>query len=233
MRHPRTGLFVTLEGGEGTGKTTQAEALRSLLQERGLRVTVTREPQGTELGRRLWRHIVKGGLSPQAELFLFLAARAQHVAEVIRPALERGEVVICDRYGDSTLAYQGYGRGLDLKALQHLNDAATGGLRPDFTVLLDLPVKKGLARAEERQTPVRRTRVGKAGGGRRRKEPPQDSIGGEKEEFHERVRRGYLALAAGEPERWLVADATLPWEDTSQYILRHMERLLVAPGGAR
>jgi dTMP kinase len=238
---PVTGLFITLEGGEGTGKTTQARALREHLEERGLRVTVTHEPQGTELGRRLWRHIAKGGLSPEAEFFLFLAARTQHVAEVIRPALERGEVVICDRFTDSTLAYQGYGRGLDLATLERLNEVAAQGLKPDFTVLLDLPVKKGLARARDRtpsqarakaprpaaQPPARFRRAQSS----RSVEP--DSIGSETEDFHERVRRGYLALAAREPGRWLVADATLPWSDTSDYILRHLERFLPGSGGSR
>lgn len=220
MKRRRTALLITLEGTGGTGKTTQAQALQSNLEKRGLRVTATREPQGTELGRRLWRHIAKGGLSPEAELFLFLAARAQHVTEVVRPALERGRVVICDRFTDSTLAYQGYGRGLDLAALQHLNDVAAQGLKPDFTVLFDLPVKKGLARAQ-----------GRAGGpGGRVKRSAQDSIGGETEEFHERVRRGYLALAAREPERWLIADAALPSTETSTYILRHLERFLGEPG---
>jgi dTMP kinase len=233
-----TGLFITLEGGEGTGKTTQARALQAQLEGRGLRVTVTREPQGTELGRRLWRHIAKGGLSPHAELFLILAARAQHVTEVIRPALERGEVVICDRFTDSTLAYQGYGRGLDLATLERLNKVAAQGLKPDFTVLLDLPVKKGLARAQ-----------GRAAGLWRQKEPAQpsvsprpeaqpegsvepDSIGSETEDFHERVRRGYLALAAREPGRWLVADATLPVPETSAYIMRHLERFLPGSGAS-
>lgn len=237
---PVGGLFITFEGGEGTGKTTQARALRSRLEERGLRVTVTREPLGTELGRRLWRYIARGGLSPEAELFLFLAARVQHVSEVIRPALERGDVVICDRFTDSTLAYQGCGRGLDMATLERLNEIAAQGLKPDFTILLDLPVGKGLARARERIPP----RPASGGGGRRpqRAQPgrpaagraaAQDSIGGETEEFHERVRRGYLALAAKDPGRWLVADATLSWADTSQYILRHLERLLPAPGASR
>ena len=231
-----SGLFITLEGGEGTGKTTQARALSSHLEKRGLQVTVTREPQGTELGRRLWRHIAKGGLSPEAELFLFLAARAEHLAEVIRPALERGEVVICDRFTDSTLAYQGYGRGLDLPTLGRLNEVAAQGLRPDLTILLDLPVEKGLTRARER--PARPAggapaRARTAGPKPSPRATVEDSIGDEKEEFHERVRRGYLALAAREPGRWLVADAALPWTDTSDYILRHLERFLPGLGGSR
>ena len=226
MKRRTRGLFITLEGGEGTGKTTQARALQAHLEERGFRVTVTREPRGTELGRRLWRHIAKGGLSPEAELFLILAARAQHVAEVVRPALERGEVVICDRFTDSTLAYQGYGRGLDLASLQRLNEVAAQGLTPDFTVLLDLPVPQGLARARERAPS--RARADATGASPRA--AAQDSIGGETEEFHERVRRGYLALAARERERWLIADGALPSTETSAYILRHLERFLREPG---
>jgi dTMP kinase len=225
VKHRRKGLLITLEGGEGTGKTTQAQALGSYLKRRGFPVTVTREPQGTELGRALWQHIVDGGLSPQAELFLILAARAQHVSEVVRPALERGDVVISDRFTDSTLAYQGYGRGLDLAGLERLNDITTQGLRPDFTVLFDLPVKKGLARAEGRAGEQGKARVR-----RERKEPPQDSIGGESAEFHERVRRGYLALAAREPKRWLIADATMSPSEMSGYIMGHLDQFLSASG---
>jgi dTMP kinase len=220
VKQKHKGLLITLEGGEGTGKTTQAQALRSHLERRGFPVTVTREPQGTELGRKLWQHIVEGGLSPQAELFLILAARAQHVNEVVRPALERGLVVISDRFTDSTLAYQGYGRGLDLAGLERLNDITTQGIRPDFTVLFDLPVREGLARAQERASgPKGRT-----------KRPVQDSIGGESAEFHERVRRGYLALAAREPRRWLIADATMSPSEMSEYILGHLDRFLSASG---
>lgn len=236
MKRRSRGLFITLEGGEGTGKTTQARALQAHLERRGYRVTLTREPRGTELGRRLWRHIAKGGLSPEAELFLILAARAQHVAEVVRPALERGEVVVCDRFTDSTLAYQGYGRGLDLTSLQRLNEVAAQGVEPDFVILLDLPVQRGLARARER--PARptggvpsRAKAGAAGASPRA--TAQDSIGGETEEFHERVRRGYLALAAREPERWLIADGALPSTETSGYIMRHLERFLGEPGKSR
>ncbi len=226
MKRRSRGLFITLEGGEGTGKTTQARALQAHLEGRGFRVTITREPRGTELGRRLWRHIAKGGLSPEAELFLILAARAQHVAEVIRPALERGEVVVCDRFTDSTLAYQGYGRGLDLASLQRLNEVAAQGVEPDFVILLDLPVQRGLARARERAP----SRAKASAPGASPRAAAQDSIGGETEEFHERVRRGYLALAAREPKRWLIADGALPSTETSAYILRHLERFLREPG---
>jgi dTMP kinase len=208
MTSPRGGLFITLEGGEGSGKSSQAQALRALVEGAGHSVTVTREPAGCPLGRRV-RELLSDAsleLDARSELFLFVAQRAQHAAEVIRPALERGEVVICDRFGDSSVAYQGYGRGLDPDDVRLANRIATQGLVPDLTVLLDVPVDMGLGR--------------KAG------ESAPDRIGQEGAEFHERVRQGYLAMAAEEPERFLIVDGTLPPDEITRTIWRRLEPLL-------
>ena len=201
------GTLVTLEGGEGSGKSSQANALATLMREHDYEVTITREPAGTKLGE-----IVKGifqrgvTVTPGAELLLFEAARAQHVQEVIRPALERGNVILCDRYTDSTLAYQGYGRGLSLDHLRAVNHIATGGLPPHFTILLDLPPEIGLARKNH--------------------EPLGDSIGKESLEFHQRVRAGYLELAQREPKRMVVVDASLPEDQVTQATWQHLQRFL-------
>ena len=185
-----TGLFITLEGGEGSGKSTQADLLARALEAWGRRVVSLREPGGTQLGEELRQLLLhrQTAMSPAAELLLFLAARAELVQSVIRPALAEGAIVICDRFSDSTFAYQGYGRGLDLDELRRLNAYATGGLTPDLTVLLDLPVEAG----------------------RGRKQRDEDAFQREDDAFHERVRQGYLELARQEPDRWLVLDGTLP-----------------------
>jgi dTMP kinase len=188
------GLFITFEGGDGSGKSTQARLLGERLTTAGYPVTLTQEPAGTEVGRLAWEGIARGGLEPHTELFLFLAARSDHTARVIAPALEAGGIVVCDRFADSTVAYQGYGRGLDLRLVHRLNRLATKGIRPDLIFLLDLPVEEGLMRQ------------GKAGHDR-------DAIGRETVEFHERVRRGYHALAATEPRRWAVLDALRPQDE--------------------
>jgi len=208
MTSARRGLFISLEGGEGAGKSTQAQALKALLEAKGRSVTVTREPAGCPLGQRA-RELLNNPsleLDARSELLLFVAARDQHVAEVIRPALERGEVVICDRFDDSSVAYQGYGRGLSVEDVRLANRIATHGLVPDLTVLLDVPVEMGLARKRGENAP--------------------DRIGQEGAEFHERVRQGYLAMAGEEPERFLVVDATLPAEEITRTIWRRLEPLL-------
>jgi dTMP kinase len=208
MASARQGLFITLEGGEGSGKSSQAQALKTLLERAGRTVTVTREPAGCPLGQRV-RELLNDPslkLDASSELFLFVALRAQHVAEVIRPALQRGENVICDRFGDSTVAYQGYGRSLSPDDVRLVNRMATRGLVPDLTVLLDAPVETGLARKQGESVP--------------------DRIGQEGAAFHERVRQGYLAMAAQEPERFLVVDATLPPEEITRTIWRRLEPLL-------
>jgi len=208
MAAARRGPFITLEGGEGSGKSSQAQALKALLEDAGHSVTVTREPAGCPLGQRA-RELLNDPsleLDAQSELLLFAAARAQHVAAVIRPALEHDDVVICDRFGDSSVAYQGYGRGLSLEDVRLANRIATHGLVPDLTVLLDVPVETGLGR--------------KAG------ESGPDRIGQETVEFHERVRQGYLAMAGEEPERFLVVDGTIPPEEITRAIWRRLEPLL-------
>ncbi|MBM4445199.1 MAG: dTMP kinase [Chloroflexi bacterium] len=184
-------LFITFEGGEGCGKSTQARALYRRLARSGVSVMLTREPGGTPLGEQTRRQLKRAQdlpISPLAELFLVAAARAQLVREAIRPGLERNITVICDRYTDSTLAYQGYGRGLDLDAIRTVNDIASGGLAPDLVVLLDIPVDVGLAR---------------------KKAPGRDRFESAGTAFHHRVRRGYRAMARADRKRWLMVDGTL------------------------
>ncbi len=195
---PARGVLITLEGGEGSGKSTQAQALAERLRANGYAVRLTEEPGGTSLGRWIWEFFQgkvlprKDAPAARAELLLFEAARAQHVAEVLRPALDAGAIVVCDRFTDSTVAYQGYGRGLSLADIETCNQIACAGLKPDLTLLLDLPAEAGLARAE------RAHRSGKL----------HDAIGGESLAFHRRVRAGFLALARQEPERVKVLDAS-------------------------
>ena len=191
---PARGWFITIEGPEGAGKTTQAARLEAWLLEAGVRVLRTREPGGTSLGEHLRDLLLAAdaqaiAIDPWADALLFNAARRQLVAEVIRPALDNGITVVCARFADSTLAYQGYGSGLDLGKLRGLESVATDGLRPDLTVLLDLPVEVGLARKTEA---VDQTRF----------ETRFDV------DFHRRVRAGFLALSAAEPERFAVIDAS-------------------------
>ena len=188
--------FITFEGIEGSGKTTQIRLLMDWLQQRQVRALLTREPGGTGIGeqiRSLLLNPANTEMTPEAEILLFSAARAQIVRQVIRPRLAEGWVVICDRFADSTLAYQGYGHGLPLQDLLSITQFATGGLWPDLTVYLDLDVETGLRR--KAATPEEWNRM------------EAQAV-----EFHQRVREGYLQLAAQDPERWLVLDATLPVE---------------------
>lgn len=185
-----SGFFITFEGGEGVGKTTQIEVLSARLEAQGHEVVCMREPGGTRVGDRVRAVLLdtaNAGMDPWAEVFLYEACRAQLVRERIVPALERGAVVLCDRFTDSTLAYQGYGRGLDLEALRTLNARATDGLAPHATVVLDLPCEEGIERA---------TRHG------------ADRLESEDGGFHARVKEGFLAQAASEPERVCVVDAS-------------------------
>lgn len=202
--------FLTLEGIEGSGKSTQ---LRLLQQRYGAALILTQEPGGTAIGQEVRRVLLARrpeAMSAETELLLYFADRAQHVAETIRPALKRGATVVSDRYVDSSLAYQGYGRRLSLEVIAQLAQIATGGLRPDMTVLLDVPVDIGLAR------------VGKRGEG--------DRLESERREFHERVRAGYHALVAGDPQRWLILDGSAPASEICQKIAERGERQGVLPG---
>jgi dTMP kinase len=195
---PRRGLFVTLEGPDGSGKTAQAERIRAAVAADGWRVLLVREPGGTAAGERIRAILMDRAessvhLTQRADALLFMAARAQLVERVIEPALAEGTVVISDRYLDSTLAYQGYGGELGLEELLPVGRFATGGLRPDLTILFDVPVEVGLARKSAAEV--------------NRFEAHFDHA------FHERVRAGYLALAADDPDRYVVIDASAPEPD--------------------
>jgi dTMP kinase len=204
------GVFIAFEGGEGAGKTTQARLLAIWLRDQGFDVVMTGEPGATKTGMRL-RALLLGketsGLSGHAEALLYAADRAQHVAEVVRPALQRGAIVVTDRYIDSSLAYQGVGRELRVKEISAVNRWATGGLMPDLTILLDVPADIGLGRFAS----------------------PADRIESEPREFHERVRRGFRALADAEPHRYLVIDATDSQTEISRRIHDRVRAILPDP----
>ncbi len=208
------GLFITFEGVEGSGKSFQARALYRKLSGLAIPALLTHEPGGTPPGERISR-LLKWAqdtdISPLTELLLFNASRAQLVDEVIRPALESGQVVICDRFSDSTMAYQSYGRGLDPETVRNTNNTATAGLKPDLTILLDIPVEKGFAR---------------------KKDDKYDRFEQEDIVFHRNVGEGYLRLAEAEPERWLVIDGgkskekikKIIWQRVSQRLSSHMDK---------
>jgi dTMP kinase len=201
------GLFITFEGGEGCGKSTQSRLLLKKLEQQNIPAVLTHEPGGTALGNELRRTLKRqrdSSISPQAELFLLAASRAQLVAELIRPALEEGKVVLCDRFTHSTMVYQGYGRGLDFTAIKMVNNMATRNLNPDLIILLDISPEQGLAR----------------------KQSLKDRFELEDLSFHRRVREGYLKMAAAEPDRWLVIDASLPKGKIAEIIWDRVSRLL-------
>jgi dTMP kinase len=201
------GPFIIFEGGEGCGKSTQSKLLLKKLKQQNIPVILTHEPGGTALGNELRKVLKrKGGssISPRAELFLFAASRAQLVAEVIRPALQEGRVVICDRFTSSTLVYQGYGRELGLNAIEVVNNMATENLKPDLIILLDISPEQGLAR----------------------KRSSTDRFELEGLSFHRRVREGYLKMAAAEPDRWLVIDSSLPKGEVAEIIWDRVSQLL-------
>lgn len=185
-------MFITLEGPEGSGKTSQLPELAEFLRANGHNVLVTREPGGTPVGdqiREILMNLQNDSIIPRTEILLFLAARAQHVEALIRPALAAGKIVVCDRFGDSTLAYQGFGHKTDLETLQTLLDFSTAGLKPDLTLLVDVPVEVGMTRKRANSSEWNRLDAYALA-------------------FHERVRQGYFALAEAEPDRWLIIDAT-------------------------
>jgi dTMP kinase len=202
------GLFITFEGVEGCGKTTQMRLLKERLEAAGHRVTSTREPGGCPIAdqmRAILLDAANAAITPLSELLLYAAARAQHVQEVIVPALERGETVLCDRFTDATVAYQGHGRGLDLTTITELNRLATGGQEPRLTLLIDCPVETGLARA--------RARIEAASGAR------EERFELESVRFHERVRQGYLGLATAFPDRFVVVDGSGNVAQTEQRVI--------------
>lgn len=204
-----TGLFLTFEGGDGVGKSTQAALLEDWLKSLGQTVLRTREPGGSDLGIEL-REIVlhrRGDIAPRAEALIYAADRAHHVATVVRPALDRGEIVVQDRYLDSSVAYQGAGRVLDAGEIRDLSIWATEGLLPDLTVLLDLHEETARGRLDESRDRY-------------------DRLEAERSDFHERVRAGYLRLADDEPGRFLVLDAAEPPEDLAEAIRARVKGLL-------
>ena len=206
-----SGYFIALEGPEGAGKSTQAISLRTEITRAGLPVVLTREPGGTAIGeqiRSVVLHQSNCAMLPETEVLLYAAARAQHVEEVLRPSLKSGAVVICDRYVDSTFAYQGGGRQLDMTALKSIQQYATGGLVPDLRILLDLPVEIGLQRRLADAAEVNRLDVAELG-------------------FHRRVREAFLGLAAEDLESWVVIDASAtPDQVTTAVLSAVMPRLL-------
>ncbi len=207
-----TGMFVCFEGGEGAGKSTQARILRQRLEDEGHVVVLTREPGDTPVGAEIRRIVLDpatGELADRTEALLYAADKAEHVHAVVLPALERGEVVLTDRYVDSTLAYQGAGRALDTQELEQVARWATGDLRPHLTVLLDLEPADGLTRFVER-----------------------DRIEGESIEFHQRVRAEFLRLAESDPDHYLVLDARAPVDEISDAVHTHVMKL-IAIGGPR
>jgi dTMP kinase len=204
------GLFITFEGSEGCGKSTQVRRLAAWLRKNGLTVLLLREPGGTAMGERI-RHLLKfsksaGAMSSEAELFLFLASRSQLVLEKIIPALKSGTVVLCDRFADSTLVYQGFARGLDLKLIRKLNQVATHAIQPDLTIVLDQPVVTGLRRA-------------------RKKTRTPDRMEHQKRQFYEAVRRGFRALSKSEPGRVKMVDATPSVDEVAERIVQLVKAL--------
>jgi dTMP kinase len=209
-------LFITFEGIEGCGKTTQIKLLAKKLTQLGIPYVRTFEPGGTKIGHKIRRILLDARhqhLDPLAELLLYIADRSQHMAEVVKPALAKGQWVLCDRFSDATVAYQGKARGQDLKLIRLLNNQAKAGIEPDLTFVLDCPVKVGLGRAQKRNQSA--TVKG------------QDRFERERKTFHEKVRQGYLELAQQEPRRFVIVDGTLPVARIEQIIQEHLQPWLV------
>jgi len=212
-KKPKEGIFITIEGPDGSGKDTQIELLMTYLQSRGHSVLVTREPGGTPVGESireiLLKPVIGHELSDETELFLFAACRAQHVREKILPAISQGQIVIASRYVDASVAYQGYGRGLSLDIIENVNELATGGLKPDLTIILDIDSEEGLERAKsvKKETPSGET----------------DRIESAGVAFHNRVRNGYLKIAEKEPERCCVIDGNCPIVEVAMKITKCVE----------
>jgi len=202
----KKGLFITFEGADGCGKTTQLKLLKEYLENKGFEVLLTREPGGVGLGEKIREILLNydGDVSSKAEAFLFLADRAQNIDNIVKPAIEAGKIVLCDRHTDSTIAYQGYGRGVDLQQLKMLNNLATGGFKPDLTYVFDIDVETS------------QKRVGKV----------KDRMEAAGVEFHNRVREGYLAIAKDEPSRVRVINST----DTIENIFEQVKAIFNSIG---
>jgi dTMP kinase len=209
------GIFITLEGVEGSGKTTQIELLEKVLEAKGLQVIKTQEPGGTKIGAMIRKILLdpkNKEIDPVTELLLYSASRVQHMKEVILPAIKAGKIVLCDRFSDATIAYQGFGRGLDLDEIKKLDLLLTGNMKPSLTFLLDLDPEKGLLRAKkriEKNSSVREGRIEQEGFS-----------------FHKRVREGYLKLAEEEPDRIKVIGADLPVEEVHKRIIEVVKERL-------
>ena len=212
------GFFITFEGGEGSGKTTQSHLLCELLKQRGYEVTHTREPGGTKVSEAVRRIILDpdSRISAMAELFLYETARTQHITDVILPALRSGKIVVCDRFTDATIAYQGYGRGLDISMIKELNKIASCGLKPGLTVYLDITPEKGLLKARNIKKDFKKA---------------CDRLEGESMAFHKRVRKGYLALAKQEPSRIKIVRTRDTIEQThkevAQVVMERLSKIIV------
>jgi dTMP kinase len=213
----KRGKLITFEGIDGCGKSTQMRLLESYLTERGLPVVSTREPGGTELGKKIRSALLDGGkgsVEPLAELLLYSADRAHHVRRVVMPALDEGRMVLSDRFYDATTVYQGYARGFDLALVNQLNELAAGGLKPDLTLVFDLEVELGLKRTHKRGDET----SGEAAA--------PDRLDQEPIEFHERVRRAYLEIAAREPQRFRIIPAAGSIEETFELMIKEVQGLL-------
>ena len=215
-------LFITFEGVEGSGKTTQIQRLKKYLAQKGIPCKVTREPGGSSIGEKIRKILLNPDhreMTPMTELLLYEAARAQHVREVIKPFLEKEGVVLCDRFSDATLAYQGYGRRIDLKWIERLNHLSSRGIRPDVTFLLDCPSDVGLKRAIQRNRALKQER--------------EERFEREEIQFHRRVRKGYLAIARKEPHRVKVIDTRQGEEKVFEKIQKIVDNLSIGTKGSR
>ncbi|MFH1369413.1 MAG: dTMP kinase [Elusimicrobiota bacterium] len=205
----KSGFFITLEGCEGSGKSTHSAILAAALKRGGRKIVHTREPGGTTLAEAVRKILLhpKSRISPLAELFLYEAARAQHIAEVMGPALDSGKTIVCDRFFDATVAYQGYGRGIGLDIIRELNRVASCGIIPDLTIYLDIPAGKGLKKAKKVKKGADRLEM-------------------ETVSFHNRVRKGYLALARREPKRIKIIKVQKTVSETAKLILREVDKVI-------
>jgi len=214
---PMSGLLITIEGIEGAGKTSLIDGLKEFLLSNGKEVVCTREPGGTELGKKIRSLLLDSPETPAelTEVLLFAADRAEHCKQTLTPALKQGKVVICDRFIHSTLAYQGYGRGLDLKTLDQINNIATDGLKPNIVFLLDLEPEEGLKRAAKREDDLETS-----------SESGWNRFEDEKLEFHRKIREGFITLANKTPESFVVLDASQSKEDVLRSALEELKKVL-------